>query len=328
MLIGPFRIARPDVVIATSPQLLTAIAGWWLSVVKRAPFIFEVRDLWPESVVTVGALRQGSWLHSALIRIARWLYDKSSLIVTVGAGYRRSLLRIHSLPSSKCVVVANGVDTHEFQFRAEHRRRMRRALGLRQEILVMYLGTHGVSQGLSSVLDAAEQIRPEEGIRFIFVGDGAEKAALVRRAAELELRHVRFLPAQSREETISLYSAADICLAPLRKAELFLDVLPSKLFEIMSVGRPAVVSVDGEARKLVKRSGAGVFCEPENAKELAAVLRSLAADSVIRTYLGRNGRKYVLRHHDRDRLARSYVTLLARHLGLEAESAPATRKVA
>lgn len=309
MVVGTLFAPRPDVVIATSPQLFTGIAGWWLGRVKRAPFVFEVRDLWPESIVGVGAMRESrviGWLK----RLAGWLYSASDLVVTVGEGYRDRLLAHYPIGRDKIRIVTNGVDLDQFRFRADLRERIRKQLGLEDRFVVLYLGTQGMAHGLESVLDAALLLARADRFHFLFVGDGAEAAALRARTAALGLANVTFEGPCARGETVGYYSAADVCLVPLRKVDLFADVLPSKMFEIMALARPIVLSVAGRAREIVERAGCGVAVPPEDPAALVAALVSLEQDPERAKRLGQAGRRHASRHYCRAKLAALYLEIL------------------
>lgn len=322
IVLGTFRVRRPDVVIATSPQLLTVVAGWWLAKVKRAPLVFEVRDVWPESVIEVGALRAG-WITWALKALAARLYRDCHHIVTVGEGYRRRLMRDYAAPSEKIDVVTNGVDLDFFLFDPRQRESERMARGWDGRFVVLYLGTHGMAQGLATVLEASGRLRHRSEILFVFVGDGAEKPMLEKLAADRRLENVLFLPTQPKDAVVGLYAAADVCLAPLRKKELFAEVLPSKLFEIMAMRRPILCSVAGDAWEEVRRAGAGWFVEPENPDQLARAIEALADDPEARHKMGDGGRQHVERFFSRAALARRYLQILDRIIADRSASSPA-----
>lgn len=309
MLIGMFRVGKPDVVIATSPQLFTGVAGWWISRIRRVPFVFEVRDLWPESIVTVGAMRESLAIR-LLKRLAAWLYRAADRIVTVGGGYRRRILANYRVVPDKIDVVTNGVDLDRFVFDPQRREQTRTEFGWRDQSVVMYLGTHGMAHGLDFVLEAAECMRENSRLHFVFVGDGAEKPNLQKMADEKKLTNVQFVGPQDKDRVIDLYAAADICLVPLRKVDLFTDVLPSKLFEIMAMRRPIVISVDGDARVEVENARAGLFAEPENVADLCAAIERIHADAAMSERMGQSGRRYVEEFFSRAVLARRYLTIL------------------
>ena len=313
ILVGAWRLDRPDVIVATSPQLFCVAAGWALGMLKRCPFVFEVRDLWPESVTAIGAMREGLLVRSAK-RLAAFLYHQAQHIVTVGQGYRDGLARGYGVSFRKMSVIPNGADIE--LFRPEPRNNAVRAeLGLAGRFICLYLGTHGMAHGLDKVLDTAKLLEDDPGIQFVFVGEGAEKRHLVRRVRELRLANVLFLAAQPKSRVPAHYAAADLCLVPLRRVALFTEVLPSKIFEIMAMERPIVLSVDGEARRLIERAGAGIFVEPENPAEMSRAIRRLRADAALGSRMGQAGRQYVLMHHTRRELADRYASLLAELVG-------------
>jgi glycosyltransferase involved in cell wall biosynthesis len=308
MFIGFWRIGRPDVVIATSPQLFTAVAGWWISLWLRVPFVFEVRDLWPESIVTVGAMRDSLAIRM-LKRLAAFLYHVADRIVTVGPGYRRRILSDYGITPEKIDVVTNGVDLALYSLHEKDREEYRRRLGVTEETVVLYLGTHGMAHGLDFVLESARRLI-DRRIRFVFVGDGAEKPNLEREALEGGLVNVTFIPPQDKQAVVGYYAASDICLVPLRKVDLFTDVLPSKIFEIMGMARSMVISVDGDARAEVERAHAGIYVEPENVDELTEAILRLDGNPALRQRLGQNGRRFVEENYRRCILAKQYVELL------------------
>lgn len=309
MIIGIWRVGRPDVVIATSPQLFTGVAGWWISRLLGASFVFEVRDLWPESIVTVGAMKE-SLAISLLKRLSAFLYRSADRIITVGPGYRRRIISQYGIAPEKIDVVTNGVDLNLYEFREMDRQEYRRRLDVGNDTVVLYLGTHGMAHGLDFVLEAADRLR-DRPIRFVFVGDGAEKPELERMAAERGLDRVKFIPPQDKEAVVGFYAASDIALVPLRKVDLFTDVLPSKIFEIMGMSRAMIVSVDGDARTEVERGGAGIFVQPESALELAEAIEQLAGQPDLRTRMGASGRRYVETHYPRSVLASRYAEILS-----------------
>jgi glycosyltransferase involved in cell wall biosynthesis len=308
VLIGAWRVGRPDVVVATSPQLFTAVAGWCISRIYRVPFVFEVRDLWPESIVTVGAMRDSRVIR-LLKRLAAWLYRSADRIVTVGPGYRRRILADYDVPPEKIDVVTNGVDLSLYTLREEQRRQWRASLGVDGRTVVLYLGTHGMAHGLEFVLEAADRLRGEP-IQFLFVGDGAEKDALEAQARRMKLNNVVFYGPQDKAAVVGFYAASDVCLVPLRKVDLFTDVLPSKLFEVMGMARPIVVSVDGDARREVEAAGAGLYATPEDVDELCRAILRLHQDPELRRSLGASGRRYVEARYRRGVLAERYARIL------------------
>lgn len=309
--VGALLSRRPDVVVATSPQIFAGVLGASLARWFRAPLVLEIRDLWPESIVTAGALRDGAAVRG-VGRLAQWLYDEADEIVTVGEGYRRGLLRGYRVDPDHIHIFTNGVDPRRFRPREERRPIVRSSRGFGDETVVMYLGSHGMCHRLGTVLDAADRLRGRDDVRFVLVGDGAEKPALVREASRRGLTSVTFLPTQDKEAVADLYAAADVCLVPLRDDPLFREVIPSKMFEIMAMARPIVLSVDGDARAIVERAGAGLCVPPEDADAIAAAILRLHRDPALRQTLGESGRRFVESHYDRRDIAGRYADFLQR----------------
>ncbi|MGH9579479.1 MAG: glycosyltransferase family 4 protein [Terriglobales bacterium] len=303
-------LARPDVLIATSPQLLVGLTGWWLGFVKRVPFVLEIRDLWPESLAAVGVARERSMLTRALGPVARFLYRRSDHIVVVSPAFKERIVRQGKISPDKISVVENGVDTALFSGDGESHG-FRESLGLEGKFIVSYVGTLGMAHGLSTVLDAAASLQhsnPE--IMFLMVGEGAEKEHLQNQVGARGLSNVSILPQQPREKIAEMIRASTLGVVPLRKAEVFQTVIPTKMLEFMACGRPVILGVDGQARTLLEKAGAGVFVEPENAGELTRAILELGADAARCQQMGQNGRDYVERNLSRESLARDYLHVL------------------
>lgn len=310
-VIGWLRIRRPDVVVATSPQLLCPVAGYSLARVMRVPFVLEIRDLWPETMIAVDAMDSESAVIRGLRRVAAFLYRRSDHIVTVGEGYRRSIHELYGIPLEKMSVVHNGVDMDLFE-PGPTDQELRRARGWDDKVVAMYIGTHGMCHGLHRVLEAAYRLRDDSSKHFVFVGEGAEKDNLKKLAADWELTNVDFVDQQPRERIAAFYAACDVGVVCLRASERFQEVLPSKIFEYLAMERPLLLSVGGEARNLVERAGAGVCTEPEDVGAMVAGLQQLAGDPQRRLEMGRAGRRFVCEHFDRRRLAARYLEILER----------------
>ncbi len=304
-------LSRPDLVIATSPQLLVGLAGWWVARAKRCPFVFEVRDLWPESLPASGVGDDGSPLIRVLGRLAAFLYRQAAQIVVVTEAFKTELVARWAVPEGRIAVVENGVETEQFA-PGRDRDAVRRRLGLDGHFVAAYIGTLGYAHGLETVLRAAERLRQCEDPRvlFLLVGEGADTARLQALARQAQLDNVRFMDHQPREVVPALINAADVCLVLLRRAPVFSTVLPSKLLEFMACGRPVVLGVDGYARTLLGRAEAGVFVEPENAEALGATVVQLARDPERCERLGENGRRFVVKYFSRAATAQRYLQIL------------------
>lgn len=305
-------LPRPDVIIATSPQLLVALAGWWLAFARKIPFVFEVRDLWPESLGAVGVSNEQSFLHRLLAKLAGFLYESADLIVVVTPALREYLIERWRVPAEKIAVVENGVETDIFRPQPESSNaELRRELGAESKFLVCYAGTMGMAHGLETLLDAAGKLleqRPE--VLFLLVGEGAEKARIQSLATSRGLTNVHFLDQQPRERIPEFISASDVCLVLLKKTEIFKTVIPTKMLEFMACARPIIVGVEGLARKIVEDADAGIPIEPENTEALAQAIIQLSNSQSLRRRLGQNGRQYIVQNLSRRQTAEKFVELL------------------
>ena len=272
---------RPDVVIATSPQLLVGLSGWWLARYKRVPFVFEVRDLWPESLAAVGVGSSDSVLHRSLAKIAGFLYRRCDRLVVVTPAFKKYLIERWRVPEDKIFVVENGVDASLFRA-VQPNVALRREVGAEGKFVVSYIGTMGNAHGLETLLEAAARLQETAPkVLFLLVGEGAEKKRLVSMARSRALTNLRFVDQQPREKIPAYISASDVCLVLLKRTELFKTVLPTKMLEFMSCARPVILGVDGHARRVMEQANAGIFIQPEDPAELAEAIMRLAADPAV-----------------------------------------------
>ena len=278
---------RPDVIVGTSPQLLTAVSAWAAARLRRAPFVFELRDLWPESLAAVGIASGGAGMR-AIAGLADFLYRRADHIVSVTESFVEILCE-RGIPRERMSVVRNGVNLSEFApgsadggFRA--------SAGIRpDEFLVTYVGTIGMAHGLRTVLETARVTRGEP-IHYLLVGEGAEKEELEGEAAGLGLENVTFSGRRSRAEVPGILRSSDAVLVHLRDDPLFNTVIPSKIFEAMAVAKPIVLAVKGESADIVTKAGAGLVAHPESPVDLAEAVRRLRSDPGLARELGANGR--------------------------------------
>jgi colanic acid biosynthesis glycosyl transferase WcaI len=308
-------LPRSDVIIATSPQLLVALSGWWLAMWKRVPFVFEVRDLWPESLVAVGAAGEGTLLHRTLELIAGFLYRRADRIVVVTPSFKDHLAQHWKVPAAKISIVENGVETNVFRPDPQAAETIKQ-LNLEDRFLICYIGTMGNAHGLGTLIAAAEELQSTlPSAMFLLIGEGAEKEHVMQLAVTRRLSNIRFLDQQPRERIPAYVSAADLCLVMLKKTELFKTVIPTKLLEYMACARPVIVTVDGQARRIVEAAKAGIFVEPENSRALAQSICNLARCPAQRQQMGTSGRQYIVQNFSRDKTAKDYIAVLAK-LGL------------
>ncbi len=323
IILGFRQVGKPDVIVATSPQFLVAIAGYIFSRLKRCKFIFEVRDIWPEEIVAVGAMRNRVAIRT-LEAIEVFLYKKADLIVAVAQG-TIDLLAKKGIPQSKIALVPNGANMNLFQ-RSSDGLSIRKKLGKPHDFLVGYIGTHGMAHRLDTVLEAAEILRSNPSITFLFVGDGAEKSELMLRAEYLQLPNVIFHDQVERADVPDYYQACDVCLVPLRKAHLFTKNIPSKIYEIMAVGKPIIISTEGESRSLIESAGAGLAARPEDAGDLAEKIMILFNDRGLCRNLGKSGYSFALANCSRNRTSDQYLEILQKVVVGERDVSPAKQK--
>ena len=311
MLMGALAgllVTRPTVVVATSPQFFTAIAGWFVALARRRPFVFELRDIWPASLSAVG-LRQPKAVLYVLEKIELFLYRRAALIVSVTHSFKEDLVG-RGIDGNKIKTVLNGIVLKNFSSVKSDAEMTRKRFGLEGKFVAGYIGTHGMAHSLSNILECAELLIDYHDISFVFIGEGAEKGKLKTEIARRKLVNVSSFPGQPKSAMPAIISMLDISLISLRDSKLFEQVIPSKIFESMGAGVPMLVSVpEGEATQLVVSAGAGISCEPDNPKALA--------ESVLRLHKNKNlhskisaaslaaGKKY-----DREALAKKMLSLL------------------
>lgn len=317
-------LTRHDVIIGSSPQLLVGLSGWWLASIRHIPFVFEVRDLWPESLTAVGLGGNGSLLHRLISGIVKFLYERADRIVVVTDAFKPHLIQHWRLPAEKIDVVENGVETDLFRpAEPEANVVLRKQLDLEGRFVVSYVGTMGMAHGLETLLDAAAKLQSENPeVLFLVIGEGAEKQRIKALAESRGLTSVRFLDQQAREKIPAFISASDCCLVLLKKNDVFKTVIPTKMLEFMSCARPVILAVEGQAQHILEEAYGGLAIEPENADALAGVVRRLASDAEMARNLGENGRAYILRKFSRASTAQKYLRVLQGVVSLKAEAEP------
>jgi glycosyltransferase involved in cell wall biosynthesis len=277
---------RPDVVLATSPPLFAGVAGYAISRLTGAPFVLDVRDLWPAAAVSLNQISSGPAIRGAEV-LERHLYRAAAAVVAVTRPFADHIDRFRGRGSSTALI-PNG--TLERFFEADGGVD-RRDLGARPgRVLVTFAGTHGIAQALPSVLQAAPLV--EDIADFALVGDGPLKHVLVAEAAERGLTNVHFHEQEPLEKIPAILAASDALLVPLSAHPTFTDFVPSKMIDYMAVGRPILLAAAGESARLLESAGAGLVVEPENAEALAAAVRRLAADPAATAGMGERGRVF------------------------------------
>lgn len=304
------RLPLPDVVVATSPQFFCGWAGVLIHWFRRIPFVLEIRDIWPESIETVGAIRM-----RPVLRFLEWLerrmYQAADHIVAVGDGYKRKILEKVDIPD-RISVITNGVDLERFPLLPVDETLRERWNG-KGKFVCTYVGTVGMAHGLEVVLDAAEVLRRRgrNDIVVWIVGDGAQRESLQNEADRRDLaERVVFTGRQTKEDVPRILASSDACLVHLRKTKLFETVIPSKIFEMMAMAKPIIMGVNGVAREITAQAGAAVEIEPGSADSLADAVIRLADDAALRRQLSSSARDYVAAYYDRNQLAAEFLKLL------------------
>ena len=299
------RVKDVDVMWGTSPPLFQAATAWALSRVKRVPFLFEVRDLWPAFAVAVGVLR-----NPILISLSKWLerflYKRADLVVVNSPGF---IQHVRDRGARRVELVPNGTDTSMFDPSLSGEA-FRRVHGIESKFIALYAGAHGLSNDLGVILQAANKLQTRTDVIFILLGDGKDKPALQAQAAAQGLQNILFLPPIPKVDMPSALAAADACIAILKPIDLYKTTFPNKVFDYMASGKPVVLAIDGVIRQVIESAGAGIPVPPENPDALEEPILYLA-DNLGQAYrMGRQARRYVVAHFDRAALASKYLDLL------------------
>jgi glycosyltransferase involved in cell wall biosynthesis len=296
-----------DVVWGTSPPIFQGVTAWALARLKRARFLFEVRDLWPAFAVAVGVLT-----NPALIRASEWLegflYRRADQMMINSPGFRA---HIEGRGGRQIALIPNGADAAMFD--PDHRgEAFRQKHGLEGKFVALYAGAHGMSNDLGVILEAAKLVVDLPEVAVVLLGAGKEKARLQEQAAQMELDNLSFVPPVPKDEMKDALAAADVCVAILKPIEMYKTVYPNKVFDYMAAGRATLLAIDGVIREVVEQAGAGVFVPPGDARALADALRMLALEPERARQMGSSGRVYLLEHFDRPKVAEELLTLLKR----------------
>lgn len=315
----PF-LPKADVVISTSPQFFCGLAGLFVARGKRARWVLEIRDIWPESISGVGAISNRGAI-SVLEKLETLAYRNADLVVPVTRSIGRHI-EAKGVPRSRIRVVMNGVDLEQFK---EPRRDpdLARSLGLEDKFIAGYLGTHGMAHALETVLEAAALLRDDRRVAFLLVGAGAMRERLLEQRDRLGLDNVVMLEQQPRERMPALWGLCDAALVLLRRSPVLTTALPSKVLEAMAMRRPIIVAAAGEGEDLVLAADAGLAAPPEDPARLAEAVQTLAGDPALASAFGEHGHEWVERNHDRRHLAQTLLTAIEEVCFSNASSTPA-----
>jgi len=301
LLVGSLTLPKVDYLLTESPPLFLGITGYVLSRLKRARWIFNVSDLWPESAVRLGIVREG-WPLRVAQRLEAFCYRKAWLVTGQSRGILDDIFG--RFPGLRTFHLTNGVDTEVF---GPHRRAetQRRVLGPEGSCVALYAGLHGLAQGLEQILEAADLLRNEAGLQFVLLGDGPDKEKLLAEARRRGLSNMRFLDPRRFDEMPGILASADVLLVTLKKH--IPGAVPSKIYEAMGTGRPVVLAASGEAAEIVDRHQAGIVVEPGDAAALSRAVKALLDAPDLRCRLGENARRAAETHYDRRAIAARFI---------------------
>ena len=301
--VGLFK--KHDLIIATSPQFFTTWAAWGISKIKRKPWIFELRDLWPESIKTVGAMSQGKVID-ALEKIELSLYKSSDKVIAVTDAFKTNLIS-RGIDSSKIEVVTNGSNMELFSPREKNQELLEK-LGLKDKFIIGYIGTHGMAHSLDFIVKSISKIEDKD-IHFLFIGDGAMKQKVLDIATELDIKNATFLDPIKKDDVPDYLGICDVSLAPLKKEDNFKTVIPSKIFEASAMLKPTLLGVEGQAQEIIESLDAGLCFEPEN--EIDFIEKIYILKNNKQRYLElQNGCSELAKKYDRKILAKKMLDII------------------
>ncbi len=302
-----FFLPKTEVLISTSPEFFNGLSGYFVSRIKRCPWILEIRDLWPESIVAVGAIKNKAIIN-LLRSVEMFAYRTADRIVPVTNAFEQYMIK-KCIEPQKIHVIPHGVDLQFFNV-AHGENALEKSLGLKGKFVAAYLGTHGMAHHLETILYAAKELQSFHDIVFLMAGDGAEKDYLLKLKTKLNVTNVIMLDQQPKEQMPYLWQLTNVSLVLLKKTDLFKTVMPTKIFESFAMRTPIILGVEGESQELVEAANGGICIEPENSHELAQKVLELYKNPDLTKELGENGRQYVEQHHDRMQLAKQFEEVL------------------
>ncbi len=281
-----------DLIWGTSPPIFQGWTAWFLSRLKRVPFLFEIRDLWPAFAIAVGVLKNKTLIHLSEW-LERFLYSHADRIIVNSPGF---IQHVTSRGAWRVDLIANGADPAMFTPEARGTT-FRSEFNLGDKFVVLYAGAHGLSNDLGIVLQAANHLCQRSDIVFAFVGAGKEKANLQQQASDMNLSNVVFAPPASKNQMAEVLAAADACIAILKPIEMYRTTYPNKVFDYMAAGRPVILAIDGVIRQVVEEAQAGIFVPPGDSFALASAVENLADNRQLAQSMGVSGRQAIETHY-------------------------------
>ena len=308
-LVKALFLKKPDIYIVTSPSIFVGISAIIVSKLKKVPFIFEVRDLWPESAVATGVLNN-KFLLNVLYWLEYKLYKYSKKIVVLTPAFKENIEKRYPEFIGKIEIITNGAD-FSIMGKEHNGKKLRKKLEWGGKKVFTYLGAHGVANDLIQVVEAAKSFKDNDKIHFVLIGDGMQKKLLKDKSREYNLTNIEFIDSVPKCEVVDYVNASDVCMAILKKTDTFKTVYPNKVFDYMSCKKPVFVTIDGITRDLVETSNCGLYAEPENLEEFTKIVdRFINMSEEELQNFGENGYKYVKENFDREKLAERYIKLI------------------
>lgn len=308
MWAGLFKVKEKfDVVIVTSPPLFVGFSGYLISRFKRIPFVFEVRDLWPESAIDTGVLTN-KWIIKIAFWFERFIYKRAKLINVLTPAFYNTLKNVKRIPEEKLIMIPNASDFSLSEELLAHfdREVFRRQMDLEGKFVITYVGAHGVANHLQQILEAGKKLA-DTNVLFLLIGQGMEKERLIKMASEMKVTNVRFIDSVPKKEVFKYILASEMGASVLKKVDTFKTVYSNKTFDYMSCKRPVLMAIDGVSRQLVEEAQCGIYVEPENIEEYNKKIRGYLNDMERLQKEGYNGYQYAKEHYDRDVLARKFL---------------------
>jgi glycosyltransferase involved in cell wall biosynthesis len=305
---GWFKIkGKFDIIIVTSPPLFVGITAYLLSKTQKIPFIFEVRDLWPESAIDTGVLKSKLLIKMAY-QFEKFIYKKADLINVLTPAFRSKLISEKNIPAEKIIFIPNAAD---FSLSDEllqnfDRERFREEKGYKNKFLITYVGAHGVANHLQQIIETAKLLE-DTCVQFLLLGQGMEKSRLMEFAKEKNCKNVLFLDPVPKKEVLKYILASEMGTSVLKKVDTFKTIYSNKTFDYMSCKKPILMAIDGVSRELLEDADAGIFVEPENPEDFAAKIRIYLANPARLKEQGANGYEYAKKYFDRDVLSKQYL---------------------
>jgi glycosyltransferase involved in cell wall biosynthesis len=301
------RAGPIDLVMGTTPPIFQAVSAWLVALLRRRPFLLEIRDLWPTFAIDMGVLH-----NPLLIILAKWLerflYAQATHLLVNSPAYRDYLIQ-KGVRADKITLIPNGVTTSMFDPDAKGEE-VRQNWQLNGEFVVTYAGALGLANDIPTILRAAEQLREQTHIHFLLVGDGKERQQLERTAQQLKLSNVTFTGSVAKSRMPAVLAASDACVATLQNIPMFTTTYPNKVFDYMAAGRPTILGIDGVIRQVIEDAQAGIFVQPGDDKALANAVLTLANDRTKAQAIGASARAYVQKHFERSQQAEQFAELL------------------